>query len=637
MSYQDILSTYSWTGDIMCLCVCLCLLFMIKRSIINSVELKSKFVIASIIFVSIAALANLLFYWMISYSFSHHLVIYILRDINHICLLLTLHIFVYYVTLLLDLPKEKRIKRAKVNVCILAFGAVLDILSPITHFGFYIDEKQLWHDATYMKPFTFVYIIFLAEIIYLFAFYQKRVIKQIISNYILLGFVCVSILLIENLFDSNTYTTFTYVLPIVFTIILIHSNPYDAKTGALGREALDDYLTIAQKENRYISYMMLHLFLDDYDELPNDIGRAMHIIGRKNLKHMTLFSLSSEYYVLAIDESLEKVDVSAEIQKMLENEFAQCYEKYHIDYKIMVIQHLDYILSPKDVMPAISYLESLIQRNEVIFANQDLINKLKKKTQIAKELEDIYLKQNLDDARILAYCQPIKNVSENKYTTAEALMRMQLPNLGFVFPDEFIPVAESYGYIHILSLIILNKVCKQINKLEKEGKYIERISVNFSVSEFENTEFSKDVLQIIDKNHVSYDKIGIEITETNHEKNASTIEHQIELLRKKGITFYLDDFGTGYSNFDRIMSMGFDVIKFDRSLLLHMNTHAENQSIINSFASAFHQLQYNLVFEGVENDANENLCRECGADFLQGYMYSKPIPIEQLGQYLSQY
>lgn len=635
MTYQDLLSTYSWTGDIICLCLCLCLLFMIKRSIIKSADHKIKIVISSLVLVAIGAVSNTLFYFSIMLNVSSHALLFLFRDINHLCLLFVLQTFVYYVTLLLDLPKKHRDNLVKNNLYIYAVGMILDLLSPITHFGFYVDDNQLWHDSTYLKPFTLVYIFFLAEIIYLFVHFQKRVIIQIMANYLLLGFVCVSILLIENAFDSNTYTTFTFLLPIIFTIILLHSNPYDLNTGALSRESLDAFLQIAKKENKKITYIVLKLFLNEYDELPNEVGREMHIIGRKNLKHLSLFSITPEYYVLAIDVTSEKIDVLTEIRRLINQEFAQCYKKYRIDYKILIIHNLNYHLSPKDMMPTINYLESLIQRNDVIFTDEELIQKLVKKSLIANELEDIYHKKNLNDNRILAFCQPIKNVNRNDYTTAEALMRMQLPNLGFVFPDEFIPVAESYGYIHVLSLIILNKVCQEIAKFEHEGKYIERISVNFSVSEFENADFSKDVLEIIEANKIPCSKIGIEITESKNVKNSSMIEHQIEILRARGITFYLDDFGIGYSNFDRIMSMGFDVIKFDRSLLLHMDSHMENQAIVNSFASAFHQLQYYIVFEGVENDDNEILCKRCGADFLQGYKYSKPIPIEQLHEYLS--
>lgn len=634
MSFQGLLSTYSWTGDLICLILCICLLFLIKRSIVYSDDLKFKLLVASIVFVTVGACANMLFYVFVALETPYHITLYVTRTINHLCLLSSLFLFVYYISILLDLEKTTRKRMGDINFSLVLLGIFFDSISPITHFGFYLDDNHLWHDATYLKPYTIVYILFLAELCILFIYYQKRIIKQIIFNYIMVIIVCIAILIAENVFDSNTFTTFTFVLPITLTFILIHSNPYNLNSGALGREALNRYLDIARKEKKNISYLILHLYMDEFEELPHEIGRTMHSLGRMKLKYVTLFSLSNEYYLLAIDESKEKIEVLPEIKSMLDNEFVQCYQKFHIDYKLMVMQNLDFILRPNDVMPTIYYLESLIKKNEIIFVDQELLDQLKKKNMIAQELDDIYLKKDLNDERIWVYCQPIKNTSEDTFNTAEALMRINSPTLGMIFPDQFIPVAESYGYIHILSLIILNKVCAQIKALERKNLYIKRVSVNFSISEFENADFSSEVLKIIEDNEISYDKIGIEITESKNTRNSGTIERQIEILREKGIIFYLDDFGTGYSNFDRIMSMGFDIIKFDRSLLLHMDTHPENRAIVNSFANAFHQLKYAIVFEGVENDDYEALCHECGSDYLQGYKYSKPIPIEQLEQFL---
>ena len=101
------------------------------------------------------------------------------------------------------------------------------------------------------------------------------------------------------------------------------------------------------------------------------------------------------------------------------------------------------------------------------------------------------------------------------------------------------------------------------------------------------------------------------------------------------VTTYLDDFGTGYSNFDRLLSLNLDIIKFDRALLVMTEHDQKAYYILKYFAEAFKRLNYSILYEGVETEEQELLCMESQADFLQGYKYSKPVPIEHLERYLS--
>lgn len=105
-------------------------------------------------------------------------------------------------------------------------------------------------------------------------------------------------------------------------------------------------------------------------------------------------------------------------------------------------------------------------------------------------------------------------------------------------------------------------------------------------------------------------------------------------LQKYGIIFYLDDFGTGYSNVERIIGLPIDIIKFDRSLTILSGKDETSRLIVSSFSNIFEKANYQVLFEGVEDDEDENRCLDMRADYLQGYKYSKPIPIEELGKFL---
>ena len=143
-------------------------------------------------------------------------------------------------------------------------------------------------------------------------------------------------------------------------------------------------------------------------------------------------------------------------------------------------------------------------------------------------------------------------------------------------------------------------------------------------------EFSDNVKKILAMSGIPFEKIAIEITESQNERDFSIVEEKIKELKKSGITFYLDDFGTGYSNFERIMELPFDIIKFDKSMVVAARGDAKSETMVSYLAHMFTDMNYAVLYEGIEDDVDEDLASRMYARYLQGYKYSKPIPIEDL-------
>jgi len=122
----------------------------------------------------------------------------------------------------------------------------------------------------------------------------------------------------------------------------------------------------------------------------------------------------------------------------------------------------------------------------------------------------------------------------------------------------------------------------------------------------------------------------IELTESQTEGDFLIINQKMKVLRDAGMTLYLDDIGTGYSNLDRIVCYDVDVVKFDRFFLLEAEKSSKIVKMISHLSQAFRDLDYKLLYEGVETKEHEEICMNCGADYIQGFKYSKPIPIEEL-------
>ena len=338
--------------------------------------------------------------------------------------------------------------------------------------------------------------------------------------------------------------------------------------------------------------------------------------------------------MVAYRDRVYNPDYENKINRIL-NYLSSEYDKYGFDYKVVMGECFDEISKNNEFVSFIKSIHRNMRTNEIHMVEYEDVEQFERYEKILSEIADIYRGKNLRDPRVLAYCQPVYNIKTKKYDTAEALMRLKIPGIGLVFPDQFIPLAEENGYIHVLTEIILQKTCDEIRYLLKEGYEVNRISVNVAVSEMKEESFTQDIHKIICESGIPEDKVAIEITESQTESDFIIMKNKIEELKEKGIKFYLDDFGTGYSNMERIMELPFDIIKFDRSLVLASGSDLRSEKMVGSMASMFSGLDYSVLYEGVENEEDEKKCIDMSASYLQGYKYSKPIPIMELKRFFS--
>lgn len=633
MTTAELIATYTYTGDIITLLIGLSLFTVISTSLFYSVDRHFTYYKHALGLVILGAAANIAFAMVVVKMPEQIFLLYLLRDIYHFCLLAALLIFILYMRSVLNLPEKKDRIITTCSYAVFAVGFLADVLGPVTGFGFYYRDGK-WVDSTYAKPFTMVYIYALLVLGYMLFFSENRMVRQLRRVLILTALLSVAILITENMQDSNSYTSITFILPLLVVFAMVHSKPFDLVTGAVGLDALRSYIEHISKRNEKTTYVVLELKMDLMQQIPLEIGTAIHSIWHKVFSNTTLFNIENGLYVLAIHTD-NRDAVRAGIKGIIERDFGPYYDKYHIPFKMLTILDGDFIPSADALCSAIDYFLGKMDYNTAHTTNEKEMADLKKSYAIQNQLADIKNKGDLNDERVLAYCQPVKNIATGRFDTAEILMRMKLPDIGFVFPDEFIPLAEKHGYIHSLSMIILNKACAGVSQLMKEGYEFERVSVNFAIKELHDSAFCNEVLDIIEKNGIPYDKIAIELTESQNDSDFQMVFEKIKTLRQHGIRFYLDDFGTGYSNFERIIRMKLDIIKFDRSMLLYGESDHAVSYTLKHFSEAFHELGFKVLFEGLENEQQEELCKECKADYMQGYKYSKPIPMMEYRDFLT--
>ena len=252
----------------------------------------------------------------------------------------------------------------------------------------------------------------------------------------------------------------------------------------------------------------------------------------------------------------------------------------------------------------------------------DSIEEINEKLEIRRCLE-----QALDNDDLVVHLQPLVDCATGKIIAAEALVRLKDGKGGLVRPDLFITLAEREGYIARLGEQVLTKVCRFIHDNDLDALGIRWINVNLSPVQFMSRDVPDSFARILLENGVSPDKVHLEITEQSM-IDFSLLRDQINGLHANGFQFALDDYGSGYSNLSRVRQYPFTNIKIDMEVV--RNYCRDRDLLLPALVQAFKKMSLSVTAEGIETQEMATALREIGCDYLQGYFFSRPVPMAEL-------
>jgi EAL domain-containing protein (putative c-di-GMP-specific phosphodiesterase class I) len=240
------------------------------------------------------------------------------------------------------------------------------------------------------------------------------------------------------------------------------------------------------------------------------------------------------------------------------------------------------------------------------------------------------LRAALLQGEFLLNFQPVLN-EDGRVTGAEALLRWRHPVRGAVAPADFIGAAEDTGLIVPLGHWVLCQACQQLRRWSQRPELAGlTLAVNVSVRQFRQSDFVEQVLDALAQAGANPHQLKLELTESLLVANFEDVIAKMSRLRHHGVGFALDDFGTGYSSLSYLGRLPLDQLKIDRSFVLNIESDTHAVAICSATISLAHSLGLKVVAEGVETAAQrEMLCRDHGCDYLQGYLFSPPVPIDQ--------
>ena len=636
-SIPNQIASYSRMGDVGVVALCIMVFILLSTSYV--IRNKSYRVFNAIVgFIFIAAIINIGFNEVYKLHITDNPYItgllYSLRIFYHLLLFNVFFAYALYTTIVTNMQHKKARIVALIGTGLFIGLVIADIALTFSGVGFSIHNDSGYASEKF-DIFMVGYLVFIVFIGILMLGIRKLIYKKVLWGFYLSSALAVIIRIAQWFLKESSLTTLTFMIPTLSMLYTMHLNPYNISTGTLDTRALEDMIgnLYKRKKEFIIMSLMLPDFVGEGKTLPEAVKYQTRRFTVEYFRDGTLFQIGNGQIIMVARKD-RNPDYEDWMQTILAA-FQDQYKIHRMPYKIVFGTSFLNTIGSNKYISLIDFIHGNIPENTIHRIDDKDIARFEDNEFILLQLEDIYKKCDLNDPRVMVFCQPVFNIQSKRFDTAEALMRLSLEEVGLISPAVFIPMAEKRGYIHVLTKIILNKTCQTIKKLNDEGGFIlNRVSINVSMLELKDKNFCSDINRIIHDNGIPGHKIAIELTESQNEEDFMIMKERIEVLHEEGIQFYLDDFGTGYSNMERILELPFDIIKFDRSMVIASGQDERSERIVENLARMFSDFNYRVLYEGIEDNADEDRCLSMSATYLQGFKYSKPIPIGQFREFL---
>ncbi len=423
---------------------------------------------------------------------------------------------------------------------------------------------------------------------------------------------------------------------------------YDALTDLPNRVLCSDRLNQTLKQARRKKWLAAVLFLDlDRFKLVNDtLG---HIFGDHLLRLVskrlvtcvragdTVGRLGGDEFAIVLSELAQSQDAGLIAQKVLESLAAP----FNLDgHEVFVTASIGIATHPGDGDDA----ETLLKNADAAMFSAKNLGKNNYQFYTAemneRALERLLLESNLRRAlerdEFVLHLQPKANIGSGAIDGCEALLRWRVPGNGLVLPVQFIPLLEESGLIVPVGEWVIRSACEQLRAWQDAGIAPVPIAVNLSAKQLQHPNICAVVESALRDCGVDAALLELEVTEGTAMHNAEKAIVTLGRLKALGVRISIDDFGTGYSSLSYLKRFPVDSLKLDRSFVKDLPGDAEDAAIARAVISLAHSLDLELIAEGVETEAQLSFLAANGCDAIQGYYFSRPLPVDQFRHWLAQ-
>ena len=385
------------------------------------------------------------------------------------------------------------------------------------------------------------------------------------------------------------------------------------------------------------------LFLLDLDSFKSVNDTMGHTVGDELLKEVSkrvkshirdddfLARLGGDEFAiifLNINERVDAIRLADKLIAAFENNFQL--KNHEIACSISIgIADSENIRSPSELLQNVDMALQRVKKsgkNKALYYEKYLDEKQKRALNIESKLNGA-----IQNSEFYIELQPIINLTDNSLYSLEALIRWHNAELGQIFPDEFIPIAEQSGKITRITNYVIERACELLHTWQQKKLDVVPIYVNVSPSDLIRTDFIKYAANTCKKYHLDRQLLRFELTETAAFLNNEVALSNIVKLTNENFIVSIDDFGTGYSSLSRLTNLPVSALKVDRAFISNIE-NIGNIKIIESVISIAKTFNLKVTIEGVETDAQLQLSKQKGADLAQGFYLCRPKSHEEITQ-----
>jgi len=421
-----------------------------------------------------------------------------------------------------------------------------------------------------------------------------------------------------------------------------HDSLTDLPNRVLFIDRLQQSMSLADRYNKKVALLFIDLdhFKDINDSLGHHIGDKILVEFANRMRHKirksdTISRLGGDEFCIILN-NIEEIDFVTNFiidsMKIIKEPFIISGRKLHIAMSVGIS------LYPHDGGSANSLLKNADAamykakengRATYCFYSEDMT-----KRALERVFFETALRKALEEDELLVYFQPQINAEDDTLVGMEALVRWQHPLMGLITPDKFIPLAELTGLIVDLDRVVMKKAILQFKSWYKAGLNPGKLSINLAIKQIETADFIPFVESLLSQEKCDYKNIELEVTESQIMKNPDNSITILKKLSELGISIAIDDFGTGYSSLTYLKRLPISKLKIDKSFVDNLPQDSEDVAISQAIISLCKSLNLKVIAEGVETKEQKEFLVKNGCKFIQGYLYSRPLCVDDMTLFL---
>ncbi|MBR5994772.1 MAG: bifunctional diguanylate cyclase/phosphodiesterase [Lachnospiraceae bacterium] len=411
----------------------------------------------------------------------------------------------------------------------------------------------------------------------------------------------------------------------------------DLVTKLLNRRGLIKELEAQQADSKHFHMMFLHVnnLKSINDNLGYEYGdKALAIIADRISKVVSKGSIVSKLdgteYAIAIPENDDIKLIADEIMNEVNKKIVLDSDGVPANFYLRGFAGVaTYPEDTNSILKLLRYADiamyhaSKNNKERIVYFNKSLEEELLRRAQV-----EGYIQESLKNDYFFLVYQPQFRAEDKGLRGFETLIRMKLPDGTNISPGEFIPIAEKTDLIYKIDEYVLRRALTEFkNAILTSGDKL-LLSVNISAKDISSPDFAGKLARILEETGFPAEHLEIEITEYSLYDSLETTVANIERIRGMGAKLALDDFGTGYTSLAQLLHLPFDLLKVDKSLVDNVETSEVSRDFVKLVIYMGHIMNSEVISEGVESESQLKLLREQNCDFIQGYVWSRPLALQ---------